>query len=38
LYGGGCSGFSNGLTAWGGIRIIWPGSVRQFPSTRTADE
>jgi hypothetical protein len=20
------------------VRIIWPGDVRQFPSTRTADE
>ena len=36
-YGGGSSGYGyrNGP---GGARIIWPGDVRQFPSTRTADE
>jgi hypothetical protein len=22
----------------GAVRIIWPGNLRQFPSTRTADE
>ena len=31
-YGGGGS-FYNGA-----VRIIWPGNLRQFPSTRTADE
>lgn len=39
LFGGGgaCSeNSSNG--ADGAIRIIWPGNVRQYPSTRTADE
>lgn len=37
LYGGGAAGrtSSGGL---GAVRIIWPGSLRQFPSTRTADE
>lgn len=38
--GGGASGFATqgGAAATGGVRIIWPGSERQFPSTRTADE
>lgn len=41
LYGGGCGrgsvdGF--GTSAGGAVRIIWPGDVRQFPSTRTTDE
>ena len=38
-YGGG--GHGNTTTKGGGdgaVRIIWPGDVRQFPSTRTADE
>lgn len=33
--GGGWSGSGGGL---GAVRIIWPGNLRQFPSTRTADE
>jgi hypothetical protein len=41
LFGGG-SGNSSGDTTdragEGAVRIIWPGDVRQFPSTRTADE
>lgn len=36
-YGGG-GAFNNTGGAVGAIRIIWPGSVRQFPSTRTANE
>lgn len=47
LYGGG--GGSMTLSSWnsnnqvaqggpGAVRIIWPGTDRQFPSTRTADE
>ncbi len=47
LYGGG--GGSMSVTSWntdnqvgqggpGAVRIIWPGTDRQFPSTRTADE
>ena len=35
-YGGGGGMIFPG--AKGAVRIIWPGSVRQFPSTRTADE
>lgn len=41
--GGGCqdnsSGAQNGLADGGpgGVRIIWPGTTRQFPSTDTAD-
>ena len=41
-YGGGGGGYKSGLTAsaggGGGIRIIYPGHERQYPSTRTADE
>lgn len=36
LYGGGSSAARP--AAHGGLRIIWPGDVRTFPSTRTADE
>lgn len=28
----------NGVPGAGCVRIIWPGDVRQFPATRTADE
>lgn len=35
-YGGG--GYYAGNGGKGGVRIIWPGDVRYFPSTRTADE
>jgi len=35
-YGGGSVGGVNGAS--GAVRIIWPGNLRQFPSTRTADE
>ena len=35
--GGGCSN-SSGDGGGGAVRIIWPGDVREFPSTRTADE
>jgi hypothetical protein len=27
-----------GAGGHGGVRIIWPGDERQFPSTRTTDE
>jgi len=38
-YGGGGSGRWSGNTGGkGAVRIIWPGDVRQFPTTRTADE
>lgn len=49
-YGGGGAGVANGsgtrttysyIEGSGGagvVRIIWPGDLRQFPSTRTADE
>ena len=42
-YGGGASGRrpSGGTQKFAGqgaVRIIWPGNLRQFPSTRTADE
>lgn len=40
-YGGGGAGSSSGNNGGGGggaVRIIWPGCVRSFPSTRTADE
>lgn len=36
LYGGG--GTSSAPTPNGAVRIIWPGNVRYFPSTRTTDE
>ena len=36
--GGGLGGDTGGRGGYGCVRIIWPGSVRQFPSTRTADE
>lgn len=36
-YGGGGGGRTTGCGA-AAVRIIWPGDVRQFPSTRTADE
>jgi hypothetical protein len=48
LYGGGGGGGSYNSSADtqhagaagkdGAVRIIWPGDVRQFPSTRTEDE
>jgi hypothetical protein len=45
VYGGGGAGQGdNSLTSpgcnggGGAVRIIWPGDVRSFPSTRTADE
>lgn len=37
FYGGG-GAFSNADGSGGAVRIIWPGNLRQFPSTRTADE
>ena len=39
-FGGGAGGKRGMDTPAGGgaVRIIWPGDVRQFPSTRTADE
>lgn len=39
-YGGGGGGTSGSPKAGGAgaVRIIWPGNLRQFPSTRTADE
>jgi hypothetical protein len=36
LYGAGAGQGASGRT--GAVRIIWPGNVRQFPSTRTANE
>ena len=36
--GGGGNGQYSGIGGGGGVRIIWPGNVRQYPSTRTADE
>lgn len=36
--GGGAGGYAGNGTAGGGaVRIIWPGTTRQFPSTNTAD-
>ena len=40
-YGGGAGGDISGVNVIGGhgaVRIIWPGNLRQFPSTRTANE
>lgn len=37
FYGGG-GAFNNTGGSGGAVRIIWPGNLRQFPSTRTADE
>ena len=37
-FGGGRGSNNYSSNGWGAVRIIWPGSVRQFPSTRTADE
>ena len=39
-YGGGGNKYSDYSYPGGGgcVRIIWPGNLRQFPSTRTADE
>lgn len=36
--GGGANSRESSDGADGAIRIIWPGNVRQYPSTRTADE
>jgi hypothetical protein len=40
LYGGGGGGsqYTPAVGAGGAVRIIWPGTSRTFPSTRTADE
>ena len=35
---GGYAGYADQEGAGGGIRIIWPGHLRLYPSTRTADE
>lgn len=38
LYGGGAGwGSASGAAARGAVRIIWPGTTRQFPSTNTGD-
>ena len=37
-YGGGRGTNVYTSSGYGGVRIIWPGADRQFPSTRTADE
>ena len=37
FYGGGGAIYNAGGSG-GAVRIIWPGNLRQFPSTRTADE
>ena len=36
-FGGGNSAYG-GTSRGGAVRIIWPGTARQFPSTRTANE
>jgi hypothetical protein len=39
--GGGAGGGTTGTTGAGGdggVRIMWPGSQRLYPSTRTANE
>jgi hypothetical protein len=36
--GGGGGGSPSGPVGVGGIRIMWPGDVRTYPSTRVADE
>jgi hypothetical protein len=36
--GVGGGGSYTGTGSWGYVRIIWPGDVRQYPSTRTTDE
>jgi hypothetical protein len=36
--GKGTAGSVGGTGSYGAVRIIWPGTTRQFPSTRTADE
>jgi hypothetical protein len=39
--GGGAAGSTSNCSGYGGdgaVRIIWPGTSRSFPSTRTADE
>ncbi len=36
IYGGGAGGGSTGGTV-GAVRIIWPGTTRQFPSTNTGN-
>lgn len=38
LYGGGGAADIITRGGVGAVRIIWPGNVRQFPSTRTTDE
>ena len=38
VQGGVFFGNNNGTGAGGGVRIIWPGCARSFPSTRTANE
>lgn len=37
-YGGGGGNSADPSAGGGAVRIIWPGNLRQFPSTRTADE
>ena len=37
FYGGG-GAIYNTIGSGGAVRIIWPGNLRQFPSTRTANE
>jgi len=37
-FGGGRGTNVYSSSGYGGVRIIWPGADRQFPSTRTADE
>jgi hypothetical protein len=36
--GGGCGYTTGGRGGHGAVRIIWPGDLREYPSTRTADE
>jgi hypothetical protein len=40
LFGGGgaVNSGAGGAGGSGAVRIIWPGDLRQFPSTRTTDE
>lgn len=37
LYGGGGGRNANGAGGCGAVRIIWPGTTRQFPSTNTGN-
>jgi len=36
--GGGGGGYGGGQGGHGGVRIMWPGNTRSYPSTNTADQ